>query len=249
MPRQVRKISSTGMYHIMIRGINKEPIYLGNRDNQRFLEILKSNKERNEFELYAYCLMKNHAHFLMKEHHISISVIMKEICGKYGNWFNHVHERTGHVFQDRFRSECVETDLYFQTVFRYILNNPVKGKLVEKPEDYPWSSCNEYLSGKGRLTDTHVVLSMLDERKDEALWKLKRALHRDDTIQDIVYLNVDRKRRSDQDALQIIEQMLKQWHIPDPLHLNHMERELVIGHLLAQGLTKRQCRGIGDGNL
>ncbi|QSX09331.1 transposase [Alkalibacter rhizosphaerae] len=240
MPRKARKISKTGIYHVMVRGINKEPIFTDGRDNQVFLNVLKQAKENWGFELYAYCLMKNHGHFLIKDTHGSISSIMKDVCGKYGRWFNVAHDRMGHVFQDRFRSECVETNIYLHTVFRYILNNPVKAKLVKRAEEYPWSSCNEYLSGIKTITDTDHMLSFLQEGSLEATWKLKMELERDDTLQDLVYLTMDDERRSDEEADQIVEQLKKKWSIQDLLHLNDTEKQLVVGHLKALGLKKRQ---------
>ncbi len=145
VPRAARKISSTGVYHVMIRGINKSRIFVNENDNRMFLYIMEKIKKDSIFKLYAYWLMGNHAHFLIKEEEVSISNIMKKLCGTYGSWFNKTHNRIGHLFQDRFKSECVETDRYFSTVVRYMLNNPLKAGFVKSPGDYECSSFNEYM--------------------------------------------------------------------------------------------------------
>ena len=167
VPRAARKVSATGIYHIMIRGINRGVIFNDNTDKDRFLEIMEKTKEETNYELYAYCLMDNHAHLLMKENEVSISLIMKKICGKYGSWFNYRHHRVGHLFQDRFKSECVETNSYFIVVLKYILNNPVKANMVDMPENYKWSSYHEYIK-KNKLTDTMFFLDMLDQNNKKA---------------------------------------------------------------------------------
>ncbi|MGI6706703.1 MAG: transposase [Clostridia bacterium] len=125
MPRAARKVSKTGIYHIMIRGINQGAIFIDERDKGKFLDIMKMIKEEGAYDLYAYCLMNNHAHFLIKEAGMPVSLLMKKLCGSYAGWFNYRHGRMGHLFQDRFKSERVETDSYFRVVLKYILNNPV----------------------------------------------------------------------------------------------------------------------------
>ncbi|WP_409229357.1 transposase [Gudongella sp. SC589] len=159
MPRSARKISSTGIYHVMIRGINRSPIFLGDSSKGMLLKIIEEVKINMSFRLYAYCIMDNHAHMLIDENGTSISEIMKRICGSNGNKYNKIHGRMGHLFQDRFKSECVETNAYFITVSRYILNNPVKSGLVESAIDYKWSSMREYTT-TGSITDTDLLLSM-----------------------------------------------------------------------------------------
>lgn len=248
MPRKARKTSKTGIYHIMIRGINKESLFLDVRDGLKFLECLKECKEKYDFELFAYCFMGNHAHLLIKENDKSISVIMKEICGKYGSWFNAVHDRVGHVFQDRFRSECVETEVYLHTVFRYILKNPVKAKIVSKAEDYRWSSCREYIYGKKGITDTQNLWDLMGKTMERDRAHLLKQLQKEDSLQDLVYLTADNASKSDEEAEAILQQLMKKWGIRDVAALNRFERELFLGHLKANGLKKRQYEHLTKGN-
>jgi REP element-mobilizing transposase RayT len=145
MPRSARQESSTGIYHIMLRGINQQIIFNDEEDYQKFLEILKNCKIISEFELYAYCLMNNHIHILIKVNKESLSQIVKRIGVRYVYWYNWKYYRRGHLFQDRYKSEAVEDDRYFLSVLRYIHQNPLKAGIVKNISEYEYSSFKEYL--------------------------------------------------------------------------------------------------------
>ncbi len=160
MPRQARKHAESEIYHVMFRGIDRQLIFEEKQDYLFLLEIIQECKDICNFELYAYCLMGNHVHLLIKTLDDSLETIMKRIAGRYVYWYNVKYKRIGHLLQDRFKSEPVEDDSYFLTVLRYIHQNPVKAKLCSKPEDYPFSSYCAYL-GNDDLVDTDFALSML----------------------------------------------------------------------------------------
>ena len=163
MARAARVKSESGIYHVMLRGINRQRIFLDEEDNQRFLFILRKCREISGFRLYAYCLMKNHVHLLIQTGEEPIEQVMKRISTRFVVWYNAKYSRIGHLFQDRYRSEAVHDDAYFLTVLRYILNNPVKAGFCDRPEDYPLSSARDYLLGGG-FTDTAFAESI--EGKD-----------------------------------------------------------------------------------
>lgn len=160
MPRSKRIKSESGIYHIMIRGINKQPIFQDAEDNEKFIEILKICKKISGFHLFAFCLMGNHVHILLKEGAEPLETVFKRIGGRYVYWYNAKYQRVGHLFQDRYRSEPVETDEYFLTVIRYIHQNPVKAGLVNRCGKYAYSSYNEYFS-KQTFIDTDYLFTML----------------------------------------------------------------------------------------
>ena len=162
--RGARLKCESGIYHIMVRGINKQDIFLLDADRERFLKILEECKLVCGFELYAYCLMRNHVHLLIKECDEPLELIMKRIGSRYVGWYNRRHGRSGHLFQDRFRSECVETDEYFLTVLRYIHQNPVKAGVCRRCAQYKWSSFEDYKTGSG-LADTEFPLSMVSQKE------------------------------------------------------------------------------------
>ena len=148
----------------MLRGINGQQIFADSEDYEKFLEILKDCKAISEFEIFAYCLMGNHIHLLLKEVKEPIDQIMKRIATRFVYWYNIKYQRVGHLFQDRFKSEPVENDEYFLTVIRYIHQNPVKAGICKKPQDYTFSSYNEFFK-KQTFVDCGFVFGMI--KKDD----------------------------------------------------------------------------------
>ena len=135
MARQARQQSQSGIYHLILRGINKQVIFEDHEDRGKFLWCLRYYKESGQYQVYGYCLMSNHIHLLIKEGQEPIATTMKRIGVSYVSWFNRKYERCGHLFQDRFRSRPVESDEYFLTVLRYIHQNPVQSGETEKAEE------------------------------------------------------------------------------------------------------------------
>lgn len=157
MPRDKRRTSATGLYHVMMRGISKEPIFGSNSYKKRFINIVKEVMEEESFEIMAYCIMSNHVHLLMKAPENDFAKIMKRINIKYAQFYNKTNDRVGHVFQDRFKSEVIESSRYYLELIRYIHNNPVKAGLVEDGLRYSWSSYHEYVSKSSELVDLHFI--------------------------------------------------------------------------------------------
>jgi REP element-mobilizing transposase RayT len=133
-------MSTTGIYHVLIRGINRQRLFEDDEDCLRFLEILGELKEVSGLKLLAWCLMGNHIHLLIETGDEELGQTMKRLGVRYVSWFNMKYARTGHLFQDRYRSEPVESDAYFFTVLCYIFQNPLKAGLSKTTEGYRWSS-------------------------------------------------------------------------------------------------------------
>lgn len=146
MSRAKRARCQAKTYHVMMRGNERRAIFLDDEDYGRFLHILRSKGAGQDYLLYAYCLMGNHVHLLLREQTAELSELMKKVNGAYVYYFNQKYHRMGHLFQDRFKSEAIETDARFLAVVRYIHNNPVTAGLVEKAEQYKWSSSSYYMS-------------------------------------------------------------------------------------------------------
>ena len=140
MPRTARIKTESNIYHVMMRGINRQDIFEDEEDRYRFMTVLGRCKELSEFKLHAFVLMSNHIHLLIEPVGEPLEVIFKRICTSYAVWFNRKYMRAGHLFQDRFRSEGVGTDQYYKTVLRYIMQNPIKAGMVSSMEQYRWSS-------------------------------------------------------------------------------------------------------------
>jgi putative transposase len=173
MPRTPRKKSRSDIYHIMLRGINHQNIFEHEGDYEKFIDILDTYRIKVGYEVYAYCLMGNHAHLLVREGNEDLSNTMKRIGTSYVHWYNWQYNRKGHLFQDRYKSEAVEDDRYFLTVLRYIHQNPVKGKLADSIDLYDWSSYREYTT-EARIINTDYAFSMFHQNRSKALESFKR---------------------------------------------------------------------------
>ena len=165
MPRRARTKSRSGIYHVMIRGINRQNLFEDDEDRYRFIEILKECKDISGYELYAFCLMTNHVHMLLKEIGEPLEVIFKRIGNRYVYWYNEKYQRVGHLFQDRFRSEAVEDEAYFLTVLRYIIQNPMKAGMEREPGSYRWTSFQAYTEGRGTITDIDYAVGFAGSRE------------------------------------------------------------------------------------
>ena len=119
-----RKISQSGIYHVMLRGINQQQIFESSEDYEKFIQMIEICKTISKFKIFAYCLMGNHIHLLIKQESEPLEQIFKRMGGRFVYWYNTKYQRSGHLFQDRFKSEPVEDDRYFLTVLRYIHQNP-----------------------------------------------------------------------------------------------------------------------------
>lgn len=170
MPRGCRCLSSSGVYHVMVRGNEKKNIFLDDKDRLRFINIIREKKKSDEFDIYAFCLMDNHAHMLIKEEIDDISRIMRRINTSYANYFNIKYDRVGHVFQGRYISEAIEDDRYLLAAVRYIHNNPVKAGIVKEPQEFTWSSYNSYLGKESfeSIISIDEILGMFSKDVDRA---------------------------------------------------------------------------------
>ena len=193
MPRIARVKSNSNIYHVMIRGINRQNIFEEDDDRICFMKILDYCKEISGFKLYAFALMSNHIHLLIEPAGEALDTVLSRIETRYALWFNRKYQRTGYLFQNRFRSEAVESDRYFMTVLRYILQNPMKAGLESHPGDYRWSSYRAYEKGKGAVTDTQYALDLFGSR--EILMEYL-SQNNDDTVMDEA--DFDSRLRDDQ---------------------------------------------------
>lgn len=153
MSRIPRKCSCSGVYHVMLRGNNKQVIFENENDYLKFQQLLYQKCHPVDMDgdpmppscvIYAYCLMPNHVHLLIQEKDEYVSDVIKSIGTSYAQYYNLKYGHSGHLFQGRFRSEPVDDWDYFLILLRYIHQNPVAGGLVWKVGDYEWSSWREF---------------------------------------------------------------------------------------------------------
>ncbi len=160
----------------MLRGINRQVIFEDDEDKEKFIETILHYKSISNYELYGYCLMDNHVHLLIKETSEPISMIIKRISSSFVYWYNRKYDRCGHLFQERFKSEAVESEVYFLTVLRYIHQNPLKAGLIKNIEAYKWSSYNEYL-GKQTEVDIDLTLKIFSKDRIKAIELLRKFMN------------------------------------------------------------------------
>ncbi len=141
MARPPRLSLPTYPHHVIQRGNNRQPIFLAPKDYQVFLECLREAKLKCRVRLYAYVLMTNHVHLLVEpEHEGDLSRFMQSVGRRYVRYFNASHERTGTLWEGRFKSAMVSRDEYLIACSRYIELNPVRAGMVPHPREYRWSS-------------------------------------------------------------------------------------------------------------
>lgn len=241
MPRRARTKSNSGIYHIVFRGINKQRIFKDEEDHLVYIEKLQTYQKTSEFELFAYCLMSNHVHLLIKEGKEPLSIIFRRIGSSYVFWYNQKYYRVGHLFQDRFKSETVETEAYFLTALRYIHQNPLKAGIVKQIQDYPWSSYKEYIQKKG-VCNTSNAFNLFSSDPDEAR-KLFITYHQANTDERCLDFNSD-TRKNDLEAVSIVKSIMREKKLSSLLTLGKKERNMIIRTMKEKGLSLRQIERI-----
>lgn len=233
MPRQARKKSESGIYHIMLRGINKQQIFEDDEDCEKFLWVLKDTKEQSGYKLLAYCLMGNHIHLLIKVEKEPLEQIFKRIGGKFVYWYNIKYQRIGHLFQDRFKSEPVEDDSYLLTVLRYIHQNPVKAKICKNVEDYKFSSYREYIGNKW-IVDTDFILDIM------SIEQFKVFNSEDNSDKCLEMEDKPFVRLTDEQAKRIIEMSSGCSNASEFQQLSECDKEEYLNEFKNKGLSIRQ---------
>jgi REP element-mobilizing transposase RayT len=145
MPRLARPHFPHQYYHIFNRGFDQKQIFRRRNDFLRFLSLLEKSREKFDWIIYSYCLLPNHYHLQVQVKDDAASKIIHFLQTSHGVYFNRKYEHSGPVFTSRFKSILIQKELYHLQLSKYIHLNPVKAKLVSRPQDYPYSSYSEYL--------------------------------------------------------------------------------------------------------
>lgn len=213
MSRASRSYSQSGVYHILFRGVNQQNIFEEKGDYNKLKETIATVKEEMGFEIYAYCFMSNHVHIVLKEkNEKDISLIMKRILTKYARWYNIKYGRSGALIANRYKSVPVEIDEYFIHLIRYVHQNPLKAGLVERLEEYPYSSYVDYINGSN-FTDVKFVLSMIKRKRFEEF-------HKDTEV--VEFTVTDSKKKTDEE---ICLRIRKRYNIENPKEIGSLKKE------------------------
>jgi putative transposase len=178
MPRQARLDVPGALHHIMVRGINKSTIFNDDEDKTRFLKRLGQSVEEGQCSVYAWVLMDNHVHILFKSGRDGISTVMRKLLTWYAQYFNRRHRRTGHLFENRYKSILCDEDNYLIALVRYIHLNPVRANIIttlEQLDRYFWCG-HRTLIGKTKHPWMGVdhVLSEFGTTKRKAIHEYQR---------------------------------------------------------------------------
>lgn len=145
MPRNPRVHVPGGIYHVILRGNAREPLFFSNRDYLILNDLVGEIVLRYELEVYAFCWMTNHMHAVVRIGEKPLSQPIQWLATQYARYLNWRRNRSGHVFERRHRAFLVEKERYLAHLVRYIHRNPVQAGLVRHAEDYRWSSHRAYL--------------------------------------------------------------------------------------------------------
>lgn len=243
MPRKSRESSGTGIYHVMLRGINRQDIFYDVNDYETFLESLRKlvhpTDERHRplpshCIVYAYCLMPNHVHLLLQEKDEGLAFVMKSLGVAYAWHYNKKYQHLGPVFQDRYRSEPVNDNAYFFTLLRYIHQNPLKAGLADNVSDYYWSSWREY-EGVDYICSTRPVTNRMpiDSLRELVFEPLPNTEY-------ILDVENERRRRTDDEVCQFLVSRYGLSRVQDVILLNQEKQKDVIRVTREFGASIRQ---------
>jgi REP element-mobilizing transposase RayT len=181
MPRGPRLDFPGALHHLIVRGIERRRIFRSERDRDAFLDRLGNLVVDSHAGLYAWSLMPNHAHALLRTGDLLLSRLAQRWLGPYASTFNRVHRRCGHLFQNRFKNILVEEDPYLLELVRYIHLNPVRSRLpvtIENLDTYAWTG-HAVLLGKRAFPaqDVDFVLSQFASKVGQARRGYARFVH------------------------------------------------------------------------
>lgn len=166
MPRIARKNLGTPFLHVMVQGVNKEYIFYDEEHIKRYLKLIKSNKKNYNFTIIAYCIMNNHAHFLIYTQDIKkFGQFMQKVNLIYAQKYNKEKKRCGVLFRNRYQTEPIYNEKYLINCIKYIHDNPVKAGIVKKSEEYKYSSCYNYMNNIGECK-SEIMKELLGKNCD-----------------------------------------------------------------------------------
>ncbi len=157
MPRRLRIEFEGAIYHVMARGNARQKIVRDDADRRRLIDGLEQSVVRHGWELLCYVVMGNHLHLMVKTPRPNLGAGMQSFLSGYAIWAGRRWRRPGHLFQGRYRAEMIEDESYYWTVSRYIHLNPVRAGLVQRPEQWEWSSYPGYRDARRRKHGSHTT--------------------------------------------------------------------------------------------
>lgn len=222
MARQSRLKSRTGIYHVMLKGIDDRNIFLEDVDRIQFLKYLEQTRDENNFSLYAYCLMNNHVHIVMRETS-ELGNSVKKFTVNYAYYHNKKYERRGHLFNNRYRSEVIETENSLLRVIAYVHNNPINAGITESL-NYMWSSHQEYIKTYRNMKSWLNISFIKRYYNTLDVYLNKMKYYEEDSFTDYTY----KFSYTDDDLYKFISNNVTTCKVPEIKSLDKKERNLII---------------------
>ena len=244
MSRPLRIEYPDAVYHVMNRGLNRKRIFLDKKDYEVFLGTLEEGCRLFNVNVHAYCLMPNHYHILVCTPRGNISRFMRHLNGVYTQRFNRAHHRDGPLFRGRYKGILVQKDSYLLEVVRYIHQNPLKAKIVERLSQFKWSSHKSYLGKQISLTglDAKLVLKYFSH-KPKAAMELYRRFMGEKESEGIEQFYAAKKQGSILGDSDFIERIRERYILSDPLFdIEIQEKIRVRGEGVIQRIKREVCR-------
>ncbi|MDI6860701.1 MAG: transposase [Caldisericia bacterium] len=171
MGRERRLNIENGYFHVISKSVEETNLYNDDEDYEKFLKILNEERLKHNISIFAFCLMPNHYHILLKTNNSNLSYFMKYLNHRYSLYFNNKNFRLGHLFMDRFKSFYINSDGYFLNVSRYIHLNPLEANLIDKPQNYNWSSYKFYYYDiENSLIDKNSFYEIISLKKEDYIY-------------------------------------------------------------------------------
>lgn len=169
MARPLRIEYEGALYHVTARGNERKRIYFTQADYKKFFTYIKGAEEKYGILIHCYVLMGNHYHLLIETPHANLSKAMHHINSSYTAYLNRKRKRVGHLFQGRYKAIVIDKDTYLVELSRYIHLNPVRAGIVQKPQEYPYSSYRAYISkDRDDIITQDLILGMISKQAREA---------------------------------------------------------------------------------
>jgi REP element-mobilizing transposase RayT len=178
MTRQARLDMPGTLHHIMVRGLNKASVFADPEDKARFLKRLGHNVSAGRCAVLAWAIMDNHAHILFKSGEHGISKVMRKVLTGYAIYYNRRHRRSGHLFENRYKSIICDEENYLLALVRYIHLNPIRARIIRSLKEldkYPWTG-HSVLMGTNSQSwmDCPAVLGQFDRQEERATSQYRR---------------------------------------------------------------------------
>ncbi len=245
MPRKPRILSSTGIYHIILRSVNQHIIFEEDTDYQKFLFILSDCKEKYDNDIYAYCLMDNHIHLLIYLPCDKLSSFFQSLGSRFVRWYNNKYSRSGHLFQERFHSSAIESNDAFLSALIYIHNNPVKANMCRYASEYRWSSIGAFYGEENSLVSLSSAYNIAGSKDSLLQYFAKETDSPESALFDKDHREVNHFL-TDEKALDIFKSVTHLTSTSDVYSLEKVKRNEYVRTLREEGLTVKQIARVMD---